>query len=177
MPSSKQGEGFDDGVHLHPLRVYYEDTDAGGVVYYANYLKFAERARTEMLRDLGFEPGGGTDPGGGIDPPGLAAVEGVAFTVSRCEVDYLAPARLDDELTVRTRIVKMFAATLEAEQIISRGATDCARLIVRLACVNGAGRPVRLPESILTAHRSVTGAPRPGASKPDPLLSQAKKRA
>ena len=177
MPSTKHGEGFDDGVHLHRLRVYYEDTDAGGVVYYANYLKFAERARTEMLRDLGFEPGGGTDPGGGIDPPGLAAVEGVAFTVSRCEVDYLAPARLDDELMVRTRIVKMFAATLEAEQIISRGATDCARLIVRLACVNGAGRPVRLPESILTAHRSVTGAPRPGASKPDPLLSQAKKRA
>ena len=165
MPSTKQGEGFGDGVHLHRLRVYYEDTDAGGVVYYANYLKFAERARTEMLRDLGF------------DPPALAAVEGVAFAVSRCEVDYLAPARLDDELMVRTRIVKMFAATLEAEQIISRGATDCARLIVRLACVNGAGRPVRLPESILTAHRSVTGAPRPGASKPDPLLSQAKKRA
>ncbi len=171
MPRANHDQGFDDGVHLHPLRVYYEDTDAGGVVYYANYLKFAERARTEMLRDLGFEPGGGTGP------PALAAVEGVAFTVSRCEVDYLAPARLDDELMVQTRIVKMFAATLEAEQIISRGATDCARLIVRLACVNGAGRPVRLPESILTAHRSVTGAPRPGASKPDPLLSQAKKRA
>jgi len=159
------GEGFGDGVHLHPLRVYYEDTDAGGVVYYANYLKFAERGRTEMLRDLGF------------DPPALAAVEGVAFAVSRLEVDYLAPARLDDELTVQTRIVKIFAATLEAEQIISRGATDCARLIVRLACVNRAGRPVRLPECILTAHRSVTGAPPPGAPKPDQLQSQAKKRA
>ncbi len=163
MPSG--GQAFSDGVHLHPLRVYYEDTDAGGVVYYANYLKFAERARTEMLRDLG------------VDPPALAAFDGVAFAVSRLEADYLAPARLDDELTVRTRIVKMSAATLEAEQIISRGATDCARLIVRLTCVNRAGRPVRLPESILTAHRSVTGAPRSGAPKPDRLQSQAKKRA
>ncbi len=169
MPS--RGEAFGDGVHLHPLRVYYEDTDAGGVVYYANYLKFAERARTEMLRDFGF------DPGGGIDSGGLAAFEGVAFAVSRLEVDYLAPARLDDELMVQTRIVKIFAATLEAEQIISRGATQCARLIVRLACVNRAGRPVRLPESILTAYRSVTGAPRPDGRRPDQLQSQVKKRA
>lgn len=165
MPSANHDQAFRDGVHVHPLRVYYEDTDAAGVVYYANYLKFAERARTEMLRDFG------------IDPSALAAVEGVAFAVSRCEVDYLAPARLDDELTVRTRIVKIFAATIEAEQIISRGATECARLIVRLACVNRAGRPVRLPERVLTAHRSVTGAPRPGAPKPDQLQSQAKKRA
>ncbi|MCH8096503.1 MAG: tol-pal system-associated acyl-CoA thioesterase [Proteobacteria bacterium] len=160
MPSTNHDQGFRDGVHLHPLRVYYEDTDAGGVVYYANYLKFAERARTEMLRDLG------------VDPPAPAAREGVAFAVSRLEVDYLAPARLDDELTVQTRIIKLFAATLEAEQIISRGATECARLIVRLACVNRAGRPVRLPERILTAHRSVTDAP-----KPSQLRSPVKKRA
>ena len=160
MPSTNHDQGFRDGVHLHPLRVYYEDTDAGGVVYYANYLKFAERARTEMLRDLG------------VDPPAPAAREGVAFAVSRLEVDYLAPARLDDELTVQTRIIKLFAATLEAEQIISRGATQCARLIVRLACVNRAGRPVRLPERILTAHRSVTDAP-----KPSQLRSPVKKRA
>ena len=160
MPSTNHDQGFRDGVHLHPLRVYYEDTDAAGVVYYANYLKFAERARTEMLRDLG------------VDPPAPAAREGVAFAVSRLEVDYLAPARLDDELTVQTRIIKLFAATLEAEQIISRGATECARLIVRLACVNRAGRPVRLPERILTAHRSVTDAP-----KPSQLRSPVKKRA
>ena len=160
MPSTNHDQGFRDGVHLHPLRVYFEDTDAGGVVYYANYLKFAERARTEMLRDLG------------VDPPAPAAREGVAFAVSRLEVDYLAPARLDDELTVQTRIIKLFAATLEAEQIISRGATECARLIVRLACVNRAGRPVRLPERILTAHRSVTDAP-----KPSQLRSPVKKRA
>lgn len=165
MPSANHDQAFGDGVHVHTLRVYFEDTDAGGVVYYANYLKFAERARTEMLRRRG------------IDPPALAAFDGVAFAVSRCEVDYLAPARLDDELTVRTRIVKMFAATLEAEQIISRGATECARLIVRLACVNGAGRPVRLPESILTAYRSGTGAPGPGGREPDRRQSQAKKRA
>ncbi len=165
MPRANLDQGFGDGVHLHALRVYFEDTDAGGVVYYANYLKFAERARTEMLRRLG------------IDPPALAAIEGVAFAVSRCEVDYLAPARLDDELTVRTRIVKMFAATLEAEQIISRGATECARLIVRLACVNKSGRPVRLPECVLGAYRSLCGAAQSDQTQPDQLQSQVKKLA
>ncbi len=113
----------------------------------------------------------------GLDHGRLLEADGIAFAVRRCEIDYLTPARLDDELTVRTRIVKMSAATLEAEQIISRGATDCARLIVRLACVNRAGRPVRLPENILAAYRSVTGAPGPDGPEPDQRQSQAKKRA
>ena len=154
MPSANHDQAFRDGVHVHPLRVYYEDTDAAGVVYYANYLKFAERARTEMLRDLG------------VDPSALAAVEGVAFAVSRCEVDYLAPARLDDELTVQTRIVKIFAATIEAEQIISRGATECARRIVRLAFFTRAGLPGRRPRRSPYPHRALDRPPAGPGDRP-----------
>src|SRR5262249_19258454 len=92
--------------HVFPVRVYYEDTDAAGIVYYANYLKFAERARTEMLRAHGFEHGG------------IGA--GLAFAVRSCAVDYLRPARLDDALEVRTRITRVGGASLEADQDICR---------------------------------------------------------
>ena len=78
-----------------PLRVYYEDTDAAGIVYHANYLKFAERGRTEMLRELGFEHSASREESGTL------------FTVRRCSIDYLAPARLDDALTVDTRVVEI----------------------------------------------------------------------
>ena len=81
-------------THRFPVRVYYEDTDAAGVVYYANYLKFAERARTEMMRAAG------------ADHAGLAAAHGVALTVRRCEIDYLRPARLDDLIEGETRILQ-----------------------------------------------------------------------
>ena len=77
------------GVHTMALRVYYEDTDASGIVYYANYLKFIERARTDLLRMVG------------ITHSGTQASDGVAFTVRRCEIDYRAPARLDDEIEVQ----------------------------------------------------------------------------
>ena len=75
---------FSGQTHIFNLRVYYEDTDAGGIVYYANYLKFAERARTEVLRDLG------------VAQRELLEVEGIGFAVRRCAVDYFAPAKLDD---------------------------------------------------------------------------------
>ena len=81
--------------HVHNLRVYYEDTDAGGVVYYANYLRFIERARTEMLREAGF------------DHIRLLQERGVAFFVKSVNADYLAPARLDDSLEVHTRVVNL----------------------------------------------------------------------
>ncbi len=83
------------GVHTMALRVYYEDTDASGIVYYANYLKFIERARTDLLRMVG------------ITHSGTQASDGVAFTVRRCEIDYRAPARLDDEIEVQTRLLKV----------------------------------------------------------------------
>ncbi len=138
---------FQNGVHVYPLRVYYEDTDAGGVVYYANYLKFAERARTEMLRDLG------------IDQGELMENEGVAFAVRHCAMDFLAPARLDDVLEVRTRVLQSSAATVEADQVVRRKASDLVRLKARLACVNRAGRPVRLPRRVLAALQSLSDQP------------------
>jgi acyl-CoA thioester hydrolase len=122
--------------HVFPFRVYYEDTDAAGIVYYANYFKFAERARTEMLRARGF------------DHRQLDAKDGVAFA------DYLLPARLDDALEVRTRVTHVGGATLEADQDITRGDAVLTRLKVRLACINRAGRPARIPAAILAAFRS-----------------------
>lgn len=128
--------------HVFPIRVYYEDTDAAGIVYYANYLKFAERARTEMLRERGF------------DHRKLDAKDGVAFAVRSCNADYLLPARLDDALEVHTRVTHIGGASLEADQDITREDAILTRLKVRLACINRAGRPARIPAAILAAFRS-----------------------
>ncbi len=126
-------------AHVWPLRVYYEDTDAGGVVYHANYLKFAERARTEWLRQLG------------IAQSELLVETGVAFAVRRCEVDFMAPARLDDRLEVHTRLLAVTGATIAAEQIVCRDAVELARLHVTVACIKRDGRPTRIPTAIARA--------------------------
>jgi acyl-CoA thioester hydrolase len=133
----REASGTD--IHCWPIRVYYEDTDAGGIVYYANYLKFAERARTEMMRELG------------TSHSEMTRTEGLSFAVARCEVDYLKSARLDDLLEVRTRIVEVGGATLDALQVIRRSEDDVARLKVRLACLNRDGRPKRIPASVRAA--------------------------
>src|ERR671929_34888 len=117
-------------AHRFPLRVYYEDTDAAGIVYYANYLRFAERARTELVRSLGFEQ------------ERLRREAGFAFAVRRCAAEYLAPARLDDELIVASRLVAVGGATLEVEQRIRRDDEMLVRLDVKLACLAASGRPV-----------------------------------
>jgi acyl-CoA thioester hydrolase len=139
-----------DRVHVFPLRVCYEDTDAAGVVYYANYLKFTERARTELLRALGAE-----------QRP-LLAEAGVGFAVRRCEVDYLTPARLDDAIEVHTRLLGAGGASMEALQVVRRprrdGFDELARVRVRLACVNNAGRPVRLPAGLRRRLAALAGA-------------------
>ncbi len=126
-------------THVFLLRVYYEDTDSGGVVYYANYLKYAERARTEMLRAAGIEHGA------------LKEGDGMVFAVRRCEVDFLKPARLDDPLEIHTGNLQFEAAGLWADQKVRRGKDDLARLKIRLACVGPAGRPVRLPKTCCRA--------------------------
>jgi len=126
-------------VHWWPIRVYYEDTDAGGIVYYANYLKFAERARTEMMRELG------------TSHSEMIEAEEASFAVARCEVDYLKSARLDDLLQVRTRIVEVGGATLDALQVVRRDEDDVARLRIRLACLNRDGRARRIPASVRAA--------------------------
>ena len=139
-----------DGVHVLPLRVYYEDTDASGVVYYANYLRFIERGRTDMLRLLG------------ISHRALDAGAGIAFAVRRCEIDYLAPARLDDEIEVHTAIAAVSGATIEARQSVRRGKDELARGTLRLACVGADGRPRRVPGAVRTALTSLAvDPPRP----------------
>lgn len=131
--------------HSFPIRVYYEDTDAAGIVYYANYLKYAERARTEMMRDAG------------VSHAAMVEREGVMFAVRRCEVDYLRPARLDDLLEVETRLVDVGGATIEAEQVVRRAGDVLVRIRIRLACLDSRGRPARLPAPI----RATLAAGRP----------------
>ena len=130
---------IDGAVHVYPVRVYYDDTDAAGIVYDANYLRMAERARTEMLRMIG------------ADHTALARGDGVRIAVSRCEVDYLRPALLDDELHIRTRITALGGATMRAEQIVRRAGADLARLTVRLACIGPTGRAARFPKALRAA--------------------------
>lgn len=132
-----------DGAHVWPVRVYFEDTDAAGVVYYASYLRFAERARTEMLRSLGYPHSA------------MMARDGLAFVVQRCEIDYLRPARLDDLLEVRSGPCGLGAARLDLDQRVTRGADLLALLRVRLACVADSGRPMRLPAGLRDALRPV----------------------
>jgi acyl-CoA thioester hydrolase len=121
-----------------PVRVYYEDTDAGGVVYHANYLRFAERARTEFLRAIG------------VEQRELRERDGLGFVVRRCTVDYRAPARLDDALDVVTTIKAIRGAALDAVQEIRRSGEDEALVVLDLviACVNAGGRPARLPARV-----------------------------
>ncbi|MSP01886.1 MAG: tol-pal system-associated acyl-CoA thioesterase [Acetobacteraceae bacterium] len=123
-----------DGRHRYAIRVYYEDTDAGGVVYHATYLRYAERARTEALRDLGV--------------PHSALVEhhGTMFMVRRLEVDYERGARLDDALTVETEVMEVGGATVQLRQTVRNKDGICAVLAVRLACVRLEGsKPGRIP--------------------------------
>jgi acyl-CoA thioester hydrolase len=121
-----------------PVRVYWEDTDAGGVVYYANYLRFMERARSEWLRELGFEQ------------DQLRDEQGIVFVVRRVEIDYLAPARFNDLLDVSIRLVEAGRARIDLEQEIAAGPTRLACASVRLVCVDAARfKPAKIPAALL----------------------------
>ncbi|MDD5321127.1 MAG: tol-pal system-associated acyl-CoA thioesterase [Methylococcales bacterium] len=123
---------------IWPIRVYYEDTDAGGVVYYANYLKFFERARTEMLRAMGFEQ------------DELIANEGMIFVVRSVQVDYLSPARFNELLQVSTEVTLAKKASLIFEQLITRGDDVLCKSIIRIACLDAnTMRPKAIPENLL----------------------------
>jgi acyl-CoA thioester hydrolase len=126
-------------THHFPIRVYYEDTDAGGIVYYANYLKFAERARTEMLRAAGFHH------------TAMMEGQGIMLAVRRVTADYLRPAKLDDALTVTTGVTGLGAATIDLDQSIRRGTQELCRVHVTIACVGRDGRPARLPAPLRAA--------------------------
>lgn len=128
-----------------PVRVYWEDTDAGGVVYYANYLKFLERARTEWLSHLGLEQ------------DQLAADAGVVFVVRRVEADYLKPARFNDRLLVRCTLAELGRASLSMYQQVLRGADVLLNAQVKVACVERAGfRPARIPAFVSQAFGVLT---------------------
>jgi len=128
--------------HSNPIsvRVYWEDTDAGGVVFYANYLKFFERARTEWLRALG------------VEQTALKAESGAIFVVAEVQLRYLAAARLDDLLTITVKVLDQGAASLALEQQAWRGDTLLAEGRVRVGCVDSETlRPRRMPKQILDA--------------------------
>lgn len=122
--------------HEHPVTVYYEDTDAGGVVYYANHLRFAERGRTEFLRHIGLENSR------------IFAENGILFVVRRVEADYLKPARLDDRLTVRTALQSVKNTSFVMEQNIVRGEDLLFTMTVVLACVDSSGKLSGLPKEL-----------------------------
>ncbi|SES13324.1 acyl-CoA thioester hydrolase [Tranquillimonas rosea] len=125
-----------DTPHRFPVHVYYEDTDLAGIVYYANYLRFIERARTEWVRDLG------------IDQGRLKDEQGIVFAVRRVEADYLRPARFDEDLTVETRLVSSGGARVVLTQDVTREGAVLFSSVVTLVALSDGGRPARLPADL-----------------------------
>jgi acyl-CoA thioester hydrolase len=126
-------------MHRFDLRVYYEDTDLAGIVYYANYLKFIERGRSEWVRALG------------VDQVALKAKHGLVFAVRRVEADYLRPAKFDDELGVATECLVVSGVRIELRQAVLRGNERLFEAKVTLVCLTDAGAPARIPAQILAA--------------------------
>ncbi len=122
-------------THIFPIRVYYEDTDMGGVVYHANYLRYIERARSDWVRNLGNDQNAMRD-------------QGIVWVVRRVEADYLSPARFDDELVVETDVTEISGVRLTMAQLVRRGETVIFRASVTAVCINKDGRPIRLPAEI-----------------------------
>lgn len=130
-------DGVENGFQW-PVRVYYEDTDAGGVVYHSQYLNYCERARTEWLRALG------------IEQPRLLTEQGLIFVVHRLQAHYQKPAKFDDLLTVDSRVVSANAVSVEFEQRILREQTVVFKAAVKVACVDaGKQRAAKMPAGIL----------------------------
>jgi acyl-CoA thioester hydrolase len=128
---------MEGSVHVLLVRVYYEDTDALGLVYYANYLKYMERGRTDMLRLLGV---GRHDPVAG-DAEGL-------FVVRHCSIDFLGPARLDDILEIRTSVAGLGGAVLDLDQAVRRDGIDLVTGRVKAACIDKSGKARRISPKI-----------------------------
>jgi len=155
--TSPAPERVSEGGFSWPVRIYYEDTDAGGVVYYANYLRFFERCRSEWMRALGF------------GQQQLAQEHGVLFVVAEAQTRYLRPARLDDELRVEALIAERFASYVIFSQRALRGTELLATARVKVACVDARTmRPTRLPA--ILAER-LPASPGPAAQTGDPAPS------
>ncbi len=138
MAEPYAGVWLDDKTHQLSVRVYYEDTDFTGVVYYANYLKFLERGRTDALRCAGVSHAEILT----LDPP-------LGFAVRRINVEYLKPARIDDALTIETRFVAAKGARLVIVQRVTCAGEVLVVADVEAACIDLEGRPKRLPQSLL----------------------------
>lgn len=121
--------------HFFPIRVYYEDTDMAGIVYYANYLRYIERARSDWVRGIGIDQNAMRDAG-------------QVFVVRRVEADYLAPAHFDDELAVETEVTQVTAARLVMRQVVRRARQRLFEAAVTVVVLSDAGQPVRLPAQI-----------------------------
>ncbi len=123
-------------THSFHVRVYYEDTDMGGIVYYANYLKFIERARSDWVRQMG------------VDQLQMMDEDGVIFAVRRVEADFYMPAGFDDELVVQTKTIAVTGARLIVEQQVMRDEELLFAAQVTIVCINDTGQPARLPANI-----------------------------
>ena len=121
--------------HRFPVRVYYEDTDLAGIVYYANYLKFIERARSEWVREIG------------VDQRAMKA-DGIVFAVRRVEADYIAPALFEDDLIVETTPISMTPARLVLGQLVLRQDVVLFRSEITLVALGDGSKPLRLPEAL-----------------------------
>jgi len=130
-------------VHRHPVRVYYEDTDLAGIVYYANYLRFLERGRSEMVREAGISQ---------LD----MKARGFVFAVRRVEADYLRPARFEDELTVETRAGGLKGARFDMPQRVLRGEEVLLEALVKVVVLDAQGRATRLPADIRAKLSQIT---------------------
>lgn len=135
---------IDGNIHKISFRVYFEDTDAGGIVYHANYLRFAERARTEWLRMVGFEQSH------------LMENHGVIFVMRRAEIDYHKPVRLDDVVTIETSLQALGRTSITMLQNVHSSAELAASISVVLVCVNRNMKPIRFPEPIAAAFAKYT---------------------
>ncbi|MCK0138294.1 tol-pal system-associated acyl-CoA thioesterase [Aliiroseovarius sp. F47248L] len=122
-------------MHHFPIRVYYEDTDMAGIVYYANYLRYIERARSDWVREIG------------VDQNAMRE-DGLVFAVRRVEADYLSSARFDEELQVETSVQQVTGARLVMEQVVKRGEERLFEALVTIVCVSDTGQPARLPANI-----------------------------
>ena len=127
---------------IYNFKVYYEDTDAGGVVYYANYLKFLERARSEAIYSIGFS---------NLD---LKRKNDVIIVVKSCNINYIRPAKFEDKLSVNSSIISISKASFKMNQIIIRQEEKITEAEVVLVAINSSGKPTKLPEELLKKFNS-----------------------
>lgn len=137
---------IDGGTHLYACRVYFEDTDLSGVVYHANYLRFMERARSDLLRVIGIDQRAAFDAGDGV------------YAVADIAIRYAAPARLDDDLVVETTCIAIGGASVTMRQRVLRGATLLTEATVRAGFLTLAGRPQRQPAAWVARYRALLAA-------------------